>query len=251
MRNFKLTIEYDGTDFQGWQVQSEKNRTVQGEIEKVLRIIFKKKLRLIGSGRTDRGVHAEAQTAHFKVATKKNCEEILRAINANLPKDIAVIHCEEAPPDFHAQYSIRRKTYRYIIFNRAARPVLMRRQMLHIPQPLNIIRMRREAKPLLGKHDFKAFTAADPALKRESKNKGTVRTVYRLDVRKRRDAITIEIEADGFLYKMVRNIVGTLLAVGRGKLPPGSTEKILKTRDRTRAPATAPAQGLCLVDAVY
>lgn len=250
MRNFKLTIEYDGTDFQGWQVQSGKNRTVQGEIEKVLKILFKKKTRLMGSGRTDSGVHAQGQVAHFKAVTRMPTEEMVRAFNANLPDDIAVLSCEEVPLSFHAQHSVRRKTYRYTIVNRLVRPVLKRRDAVHVAHPLNLSRMRKEAKALIGKHNFRAFMASGSSLQL-APAKETVRTIHRIDIRKQGEDMTLEIEADGFLYKMVRNIVGTLLAVGSGKLPPGSTALILKGKDRTRAPATAAAKGLCLVQVVY
>ena len=248
LRNIKLTIEYDGTDFYGWQVQVKSQRTVQAEIEKALKIIFKKHVTLFGSGRTDSGVHALGQVANFHAATRLPIATIQTALNANLPKDIAVVGIEDVGSRFHARFSVKSKTYRYTILNRPARCAIERRFCLFYPYPLNLRLMRAEAKALAGRHDFKSFQAANPS---RDKKATTVRTVRGVEIRKKDDFIYIDIEADGFLYKMVRNIVGTLLGIGRGKLSKGSIRQILKRKDRTIAPAPAKAQGLTLLKVEY
>ncbi len=248
LRNIKLTIEYDGTDFNGWQVQAKGRRTVAGEIEKAIKKIFHKNIRLIGSGRTDSGVHALGQVANFRSDSPMPVERIERALNANLPEDIAVWKVEEVPADFHAQYSVRSKTYRYTILNRNARGPLQRHYSLVYPYPLNLRRMKEEAGALVGRKDFRAFQAANPS---RDEKAATVRTVKRIDIKKKGDFIHMDIEADGFLYKMVRNIVGTLLEAGQGRLPKGSIKSILAQKDRNLAGDTAKPQGLMLVEVKY
>ncbi len=247
IRNIKLTLEYDGTNFNGWQIQDPKKRTVQGEIEKVLSQIFKKKCRLIGSGRTDSGVHAKAQVANFKTNSTMTPGQILKALNAWLPEDIAITNAEEVSLNFHAQYSAKSKTYRYSILNRATRFALDRHFSFFYSYPLNLNLMHREIKTLLGKKDFKSFQAMDIA--RLEKN--TTRTIKKIQIKKSVDFIYIDIEADGFLYKMIRNIVGTLLEIGSGRRPPGSMKKILEKKNRQLAGQTAPALGLCLLEVKY
>ncbi len=247
MRNIKLTIEYDGTQFNGWQIQNNKERTVQGELEKALKKIFRKSLRVHGSGRTDAGVHAEGQVAHFTTNAKLPVEQILKALNAHLPDDIAIRKAERTGAGFHAQYSAKSKLYRYTILNRPAPSALARHFALHFPYRLNIPAMRRAAKELVGRKDFRSFAAVDPARKSLS----TVRTIKRIDIKKSGDFIYIFIEADGFLYKMVRNIVGTLLEIGQGRLPKNSIKRILSQKDRKAAPKTAKAHGLCLMSVKY
>ena len=247
-RNIKLTIEYDGTDFNGWQVQAKGRRTVAGTIEKALKKIFRKNIRLIGSGRTDSGVHALGQVANFRTDSPMPVERIQKALNANLPEDIAVWKVEEVDADFHSQYSVRSKTYRYTILNRDARSPLQRQFCLAHPYPLNLRRMKEEAKALVGRKDFRAFQASNPS---RDEKASTVRTVRRVDIRKKGDFLYIEIEADGFLYKMVRNIVGTLLDVSQGRLPKGSIKSILTQKDRNLAGDTAKPQGLTLLEVEY
>lgn len=262
MRNIKLTIEYDGTNFCGWQTQTARNgsasqlnrraqRTIQGEIEKVLKKIFKQSLKVNGSGRTDSGVHALGQVAHFKTHSPMAVEEMQSALNANLPDDIAIIKVEEAPLSFHAQYSVKSKTYRYTILNANARCAQQRNFCLYYPYKLNSQRMREEAKSLIGRKDFKSFTASDPAKRKDRKEENTVRTIKRLTIIKKGNNLIFEIEANGFLYKMVRNIVGTLLEVGRGKLKRGSIKKILIQKDRRAAGNTAKPKGLALIEVRY
>jgi len=261
-RNIKLTIEYDGTNFCGWQTQTARNgstkqtnrsahRTVQGEIEKALKKIFKKNLNLAGSGRTDSGVHALGQVAHFKMSSSMPVEEMQSALNANLPEDIAIIKIEEVPLDFHAQYSVKSKTYRYTILNTNSRCAQQRNFCLYYPYKLNTRRMREEAKYLIGCKDFKSFTASDPAKCKANKKENTVRTIKRLAITRKGENLIFEIEANGFLYKMVRNIVGTLLEVGRGKLERGSIKQILSQKDRNAAGNTAKPKGLALLEVRY
>ncbi|MCK5014217.1 MAG: tRNA pseudouridine(38-40) synthase TruA [Candidatus Omnitrophica bacterium] len=259
MRNIKLTIEYDGTNFNGWQTQAARNkqavsktqRTVQGEIEKVLRKIFKQSLKLIGSGRTDSGVHALGQVANFETRSVMPVEKMRRALNANLPEDIAIIKTEEIPLNFHARYSVKSKVYRYTILNRKARCAQQRNFSLLYPYKLNLRDMREEAKSLIGRHDFRSFTASDPAKRKKGIEENTVRTIKRLTITKKGDLLTLDIEANGFLYKMVRNIVGTLLEIGSGKRAKQSIKRILAKKDRNTAGITAKPNGLTLLEVKY
>ena len=247
MRNIKLTIEYDGTNFKGWQSQANGERTVQSEIKKAIKKVTRENIPLIGSGRTDTGVHAREQVANFKTDSKLSMERIQKALNAHLPDDIAITHLQEVADDFHAQYSIKSKTYRYTILNRDTRSPEWNSRSLHYPYSLNISKMKREAKSLLGKHDFRSFQSNN----RVNAQKNSIRTIKKLTIRKEGDLIFVDITADGFLYKMVRNIVGTLLAIGNGKLKEGSIAKILSKKDRTEAPAAVKPHGLCLLKTSY
>jgi tRNA pseudouridine38-40 synthase len=247
MRNFKITFEYDGVRFCGWQTQAQGERTVQGELEAVLLKVFKKSVKVIASGRTDSGVHARGQVVSFKADTRMKPLEIQRALNSLLPADIAVHEAKEVKSDFHAQYSVKEKTYRYTILNRKYRSVFLRDRVYYYFYPLNISKMRKAAKFLVGRHDFKSFQAYDP-LRAERQ---TVRTMKKIVIKKEGDLIHIDVTADGFLYKMVRNIVGTLLAIGSGQLPVNEMSKILKAKNRKKAHDTAPAEGLCLMAVKY
>lgn len=261
LRNIKLTIEYDGTCFNGWQTQTARvkreratqkpQRTVQEEMEKALKKIFKQALKLIGSGRTDSGVHALGQVANFQTQSLMSLGEIQNALNANLPDDIAIIKAEDVPLDFHAQYSVKSKTYRYTILNRSARCAQQKNFCLFYPYKLNVRAMKEEAQSLLGRKDFKSFTASDPAKRRSGKKEDTIRTIKRLIITKKGANLTVDIEANGFLYKMVRNIVGTLLEVGNGKLAKGSIKKILSKKNRNAAGTTAKPKGLTLLKVQY
>ena len=247
MRNFKITFEYDGAEFAGWQIQAQGERTVQGEMEAVIAKVFKQPLKVIASGRTDSGVHARGQVASFKADTRMKPLEIQRALNSLLPADIAVHDVRQVKSDFHAQYSVKEKTYRYTVLNRKYRSVFLRDRVYFHPYPLNISRMRKGAQCLVGRHDFKSFQAYDP-LRAERQ---TVRSIKKIVIKKEGDLIHMDVTADGFLYKMVRNIAGTLLAIGAGQLPPGDMPKILKAKNRKAAWDTAPAEGLCLVAVKY
>ena len=247
MRNFKITFEYDGAGFCGWQTQAQGERTVQGELEAVLLKIFKQPIKVIASGRTDSGVHAQGQVVSFKADTRMKPLEIQRALNSLLPADIAVHEASEVKSDFHAQYSVKEKTYRYTVLNRKYRSVFLRDRVYFYPYPLNISNMRKAAKYLIGRHDFKSFQAYDP-LRAERQ---TVRTIKKIAIKKEGNLIHMDVMADGFLYKMVRNIVGTLLAIGSGQVPLGDMPKILKAKNRKSAWNTAPAEGLCLMAVKY
>ena len=241
MQTFKLTLEYDGSAFNGWQVQLNAQRTVQGELEAALLKIFKKHLRVIGSGRTDTGVHARGQVAHFRVATDMLPDELMRAMNNNLPRDVVVTDAMIAPPGFHAQHSAKGKQYVYTFLNRPYPSALDRGRVYDFPRKLNTALLRREAAALLGRHDFTSFSNVDP-----SRMGYAVRTLSRLYIRRKNDTVVFIIAADGFLYKMVRNIVGTLLEIGCGRLPQGSAGRILAARDRRSAGKAAGPEGLCM-----
>ncbi len=246
-RIFKITFEYDGAGFCGWQAQSQGERTVQGELEAVFLKIFNQPVRAIASGRTDSGVHAQGQVVSFKAETRMKVLEIQRALNSRLPLDMAVHDVKEVESSFHAQYSVKEKTYRYTILNRRHRSAFLRGRVYFYPYPLNILTMRKAAKYLIGRHDFKSFQAHDP-LRAERQ---TVRTITKMVVKKEGELVHIDVTADGFLYKMVRNIAGTLLAIGSGQLPLEEMPGILKAKNRTAAGDTAPAEGLCLMSVKY
>ncbi len=252
MRTVKLTIEYDGTELNGWQVQkNHASRTVQGEMEKALTRIFNKHIPVRGAGRTDAGVHAEGQVAHFKTNCHMPAPEILRALNGNLPRDISIIDAQDVPDSFHAQYGAKSKLYRYRIFNRPVRPALERKRVWHYPYPLHLKSMKAAGEELLGRHDFRSFMASDPARDRGPHAYDTRRTMYQVSLKKAGGMITCDFEADGFLYKMVRNIVGTLVEIGSGRFEEGGIKTLLKRADRNFAGQTAPPQGLTLVRVNY
>jgi tRNA pseudouridine38-40 synthase len=251
MRNIKIIVEYDGKNFNGWQIQETNDRTVQGEIEKALLKIFgpeAKLSRLFGSGRTDSGAHAIGQVANFKVDTEMSTREIMNALNGNLPEDIAIVDAKDVDQDFHSQFDAKKKTYRYVILHRKIRGAFQKGYYWYYPYKLNLSLLKREAKDLIGTKDFCSFMASNP---KKKKNKDTIRTIYEVKITKKKDFIFIEITANGFLYKMVRNIVGTLVDVGNGRRPPGSVKTILKEKNRIYASETAPAKGLCLLEVLY
>ncbi len=247
MRNFKLTLEYEGTEFCGWQFQPGEIRTIQDHLEQKLERIFKKKIHCIASGRTDSGVHAVAQVVHFKVDTAMKPKQIHRALNAFLDRDVSISKIQYVPLDFHAQYSVKNKTYRYTLLNRPYPSAHSRNKAYYYPHKLNLTLMRKAARMIKGKHDFKCFQAASE----RSKVKNTVRTISQLSIVKEGNFLHISITSNGFLYRMVRNIVGALLAVGSGKIPASNIPKLLKGKDRKLSPPTAPAHGLCLMRVRY
>ncbi len=244
MRNILLKIEYDGTNYAGWQCQKNA-KSIQETIEAALKRITGRKARLISCSRTDAGVHALGHIANFKTDSQLPLFRLQRALNGVLPKDIVIKEVREAPLKFNSLRDARSKSYVYTILNDPAGCAISRDHVRHVPYNLNVALMRREARCLIGKHDFKSFQAADKI------ERSSVRTIKRLDIKKRGELIKITIEADGFLYNMVRNIVGTLLEIGRGKFKPGSIAKILKAKDRKLAGPTAPAKGLCLTEVKY
>ncbi len=246
MRNIKLVIEYDGTHYSGWQKQPHRHvKTIQGTIEKVLQTILGKKIKLIGAGRTDAGVHAKAQVAHFQAETTIAADNLRSALNSLLPEDIVIREVRDVPDSFHARYSAKSKIYRYSIINRLYPAALLRKYYLHVDMPLDIDAMRSGACYMTGKHDFSCFCASG------SSRKKPVITIRDIQFKTRKDIIFIDIEAESFLYKMVRNIVGTLLEVGRGRIAPGYIRDILSRKNRKFAGPTAPAHGLCLIKVKY
>lgn len=244
MRNIKLTIEYDGSQYAGWQIQNgRRSRTIQAAIEETLRKIIQEKIKLIGSGRTDAGVHAKAQVANFKTSSNLPLEKLQRALNGLLPEDISIIKAQEQNLNFHSRFDAKSKTYRYTVLNRSHRLALSRKFCFLYPYPLNIKLMRSQSRVLLGRHNFNSFRASNKI------EKNSVRTIKSIKITRDKDKIYIDIEADGFLHNMARNIVGTLLEIGRGK--PLAIQKILLARDRRQAGPTAPAKGLCLMQVKY
>jgi tRNA pseudouridine38-40 synthase len=251
MRNIKLTIEYDGTRYIGWQIQQKrpkeigKENTIQGIIEKALEKILHENIRISGAGRTDAGVHAKGQVANFHTSSKIATNSLQKAINALLPQDIVITKAQQASPNFDARFSAKTKIYHYQILNRRFDSVFERLYCFRVPYTLNVNLMRKEARVLKGRHDFKSFQASDKI------EKNSIRTIRSISVKKYGPLIKIDVEADGFLYNMVRNIVGTLIDIGRGRLIPGSMAKILKAKDRRQAGPAAPARGLCLLKVKY
>jgi len=251
MLNFKLEIEYDGTRYYGWQVQNGKNknyranRTIQYVLEKVLKRILQENIKLIVAGRTDSGVHALSQVANFKSSTKMSFARLRWAINCLLPEDIKVTRIKNVPLDFNSRFSAKSKIYRYAILNRKYSSPLAASRVYFFHYPLDIGLMRREAKVLCGRHNFKAFQAAESSLR------NPLKTLKRIRISKVKDFLYIDIEADSFLYNMVRNISGTLLEIGRGRFPEGSMRKILQSHNRKLAGPTLPAKGLCLMKVKY
>jgi len=244
MRNILLKIEYDGTNYAGWQYQKNA-KSIQETIEAALKRIINRKARLISSGRTDAGVHALSQFANLKTDSEIPLFNLQRALNSVLPRDIVIKELKEVPLKFHSRFDAKSKIYRYTIINGPSPSAITRNFTAHIPYKLNLALIKKEARILVGKHDFKSFQAADRM------ERSSVRTIKKIKIKKSGDTIKIDVEADGFLYNMVRNIVGTLIDIGRGRLPAGSMACILKARDRRLAGETAPARGLCLMEVKY
>ncbi|MBI4563371.1 MAG: tRNA pseudouridine(38-40) synthase TruA [Planctomycetes bacterium] len=244
LRNLKLTIEYDGTRYFGWQVQDGKP-TIQGELQRAVEEITGRRITVIGSGRTDAGVHACGQIANFKTSSRLPSSKWVLALNAHLPEDIRVLHAEDAPADFHAQFHATRKTYAYTVLNREAGTALDRHRVQWVRPPLDAEAMSQAATFLQGTHDFRAFGSE------MSKKERTVRTIHVARVERRGDRILFTFTADGFLYNQVRAMVGTLLDVGRGKRPPAWVRQVLESKDRRQAGANVSAKGLCLRSVEY
>jgi len=246
MPNICLTICYDGTHYAGWQIQKNA-KTIQSEIEKALKKILKERVRVIASGRTDAGVHAKRQVANFKTNKNFQLKNLTSALNKNLPKDISIIKAQKVSPKFHSQYDAKSKLYRYTILNSNTDDPFTRPYYLKVRYELDFPLMRKEAKTLIGRHDFKSFQAKSST----SPIKNTVRTIKNIALKKEKNFIIIDIEANGFLHHMVRNIVGSLIEIGRGYLPKGSMKKILISKDRKKAGPTACARGLMLIKVSY
>lgn len=245
MRNFLLTLRYDGTDFCGWQKQPGR-RSVQETVERAITAITNEPhLRLNASGRTDAGVHALAQTANFFSRTRLSCAVLLRGINAQLPPDVAATAVLEVPQSFDANKDARSKRYRYLIQTGSWPDPLLRRYAWFVRGNLDLSVMRAAGEYLLGRHDFRAFAASG------SERLSTIRTVLAVDIDASGECLQVEVEADGFLYNMVRCIVGSLVEVGRGRWSPERMREALHSRDRRLAGPTAPPHGLFLLSVRY
>ena len=245
---FRMTIAYDGTNYAGWQVQKT-GLGVQEKMEEALRKLFPSGPRIHSSSRTDTGVHALGMVAHASVPRdefKIPMPKLALALNAFLPDDIRVIAATRCRPDFHARFDATGKQYRYLLWNHPAMNPLLRHQAWHFPQALDLAAMRSAAKIFVGKHDFKSFAAT-----RNYEMESTVRTLGRCEIKRSGSLLTFIIEGDGFLYKMCRGMVGTLVQLGRGKFGWDDLKKMLAARDRRLAGMTAPAQGLVLWKVFY
>ena len=244
----KLTIAYDGTNYEGWQVQKI-GLGVQQKIEEAIAKIFQAQIRLHGSSRTDTGVHARAMIAHFDLPEERlrmDMSKVPLALNAQLPEDIRIMEAHRVPESFHARFSAKGKQYRYFVFNHASMYPLLRQQAWHVPVKLDLVAMRKAVTYFKGKKDFAAF-----ANNRNYAMETTVRTVFRCELRKAGPLLTFLIEGDGFLYKMCRGIVGTVVQVGMGKFKESDISRMLATKDRCMAGMTAPAHGLVLWKVFY
>lgn len=245
MRNIKLTIEYDGKDFNGWQKQPDK-LNIQGTIEKAIERITGEQVDLMASGRTDRGVHALGQVANFKTNSNIPIEKFAIAINSNLKKSILIKSAEEVDERFHSRLTCKKKTYRYVINNSKYGTAIYRNLETHIPIKLNVEEMQKAIKFFEGEHDFKAFKSSGTS------SKSSVRTIYKAEVKQMsNDKIWIELTGNGFLYNMVRIIAGTLVEVGLEKIKAEEINDIMESKRRENAGKTLPPQGLYLVNVEY
>lgn len=245
MRNIKLTIEYDGKDFNGWQKQPNK-LNIQGEIERAIEIITGgEKVELIASGRTDAGVNALGQVANFRTESTMPIEKMAYAINSQLKKAIRIQKAEEVDEKFHSRYTCKKKTYRYTINNSEQGSAIFRYMQYHYPVKLDENKMNEGVKYLIGEHDFKSFKASGTS------SKSSVREIYDAKVWREGDLIQIELTGNGFLYNMIRIIAGTLIEVGEGAIEPAEVKVILEAKDRSKAGKTVSPSGLCLMGVEY
>lgn len=244
MNRIALGIEYDGSRFLGWQTQPG-GGTVQDSLQTALTTIADTGIAVTCAGRTDRGVHARGQVAHFDTGADRPDSAWVRGVNALLPDSVAVLWSRRVPQDFHARYSARSRTYRYVLINRAVRPALEARRAGWFHAPLDVAAMRDAAQLLVGEHDFSAFRSS------ECQAKSPVRTVHGLEIEGGEGRIEFTIRANAFLHHMVRNIVGTLVYVGKGKHAPPWAQEVLQSLDRARAAPTFAPEGLCLEHVEY
>ena len=246
MRNIKLVLQYDGTRYSGWQRLGDTDKTIQGKLEQVLTRMTGTNTEVIGSGRTDAGVHALYQVANFFTEDTRSVEEMKTYLNQYLPEDIAVSEVSEVHVRFHARLNAVSKTYMYRIWNLPYPKPFIRKYSLHIPEPfLKVKAMNRAAEYLIGEHDFSSFSS------HSSKKKSNIRTIKAIGFDKKGGLVEVRITGDGFLYNMVRIIIGTLLEVGLGKMPPEQMKDILESKDRQKAGPTAPPHGLFLENVMY
>jgi tRNA pseudouridine38-40 synthase len=250
VRNLKLLMAYDGTQFSGWQIQPAAS-TIQGILSSAIGRVTGEKVLPQGSGRTDAGVHALGQVATFVTASPIPVENLVSALNDVLPSAIRVLEATEMPHEFHARKSARAKTYRYRIYRGTICPPFLARYVWHHPYPLDEAMMREAATLVTGEHDFTSFAAVDPEQGREEETPSNVRRIFGSTWERQADEFAYTVRGSGFLHHMVRNLVGTFVLVGKGTLKPCDITRILESRSRSAAGATAPACGLCLVSVEY
>jgi tRNA pseudouridine38-40 synthase len=244
MKNVKLTIEFDGTAYKGWQTQLN-DKTVQDEIETRILIITKEKVSLHSSGRTDAGVHAKRMTANFLIEKELDLKRFKRSLNAVLPEDITVTEAEHVSTGFHSRKSAKKKIYEYHILNRETKSPFLKNYSWHIDKPLEVDKMIKASKSLIGEHDFTGFASTGGSVK------SNVRTIYDIDIKKDGDNIIMTFTGSGFLKQMVRNIAGLLVQVGKGKFSEEFVSEVLKKRTIKKPYVTAPSKGLFLKDVLY
>lgn len=245
MRNLKMIIAYDGSKYKGWQKQKENDLTIQGKIEAVLSKMAGEAIQLVGCGRTDSGVHAENYIANFHTKCSFSTDAMLDYLYEYLPEDIVVKSIEDVAERFHARYNVKSKTYVYRLNTNKFRDVFNRKYSYHLAEKLNLTEMRKAAEVLIGSHDFQSFVNS------RNSDKSTVRTINYLNINEKDGLVEIEVNGNGFLWNMVRVIVGTLLEVGKGNLKPTDIKKILDEKKRWEAGPLAQAKGLVLRDVQY
>ncbi len=245
MRNIRVTLQYEGTRYQGWQRQTSTDNTIQGKLENLLTRMCREPIEIHGSGRTDAGVHAKGQVANFHTNSDMTTEEMLEYINRYLPEDIAVVALSEAAPRFHSRLNACGKHYEYRIINSAIPHVFHRKYALEVPEKLDVRAMERAAAYLCGEHDFKSFTSAKKG------KKSTVRRIDEITITREGDVLTFSFKGSGFLHHMIRILMGTLLQVGKGERSPESIHDLIESRNRELAGPLVPAKGLTLVEVYF
>lgn len=245
MQNYKIILQYDGSRYSGWQKQGNTTNTIQGKLEGVLEKLTNEPVEVHGSGRTDAGVHALAQTANFKCCTDLTENALLATLNRYLPSDIRIQKLTKAAPRFHARLNAASKHYRYIVDTNPKADVFARKYCTHLPKQYDICAMKAAADFLLGEHDFKSFCD------NKRMKKSTVRTVTAIEIASKNGVLTMDFFGNGFLYHMVRILSGTLLEIGEGLRTPDSIRKTIASKNRSEAGFTAPPQGLFLVEVFY
>lgn len=243
MMRYKVTVQYDGTNYCGWQKQPN-GVSIQEKLTEAFSVVARD-VSVTGSGRTDSGVHARAMVCHVDAETSVPVESLAKAVNSHLPTDIAVLSCEIADKDFHARYSAKRKTYAYHVYVSETTLPLLERYAVRLDKKPNIEQMKKGAREIVGEHDFKCFLASGSSVK------DTVRTVYSIDIEEQGEEIVFKVCGNGFLYNMVRIIVGTLLEVGYGKKSPNEIKEAILSGERNKSGKTYPAKGLELFSVDY
>lgn len=245
IRNFRIIIQYDGTKYNGWQKQVSTENTIQGKLEAILSKMCEESVEVNGAGRTDAGVHALAQVANFRIATNKTAEEVMQYMNQYLPQDISVVSCKEAGERFHARLNATGKHYQYSVWNSAEKPVFVRNYTHQVPEALDMDAIKEAISYLIGTHDFQSFTSTKRG------KKSTVRTIESIEVETSDKELIFHFKGDGFLYHMVRILMGTLVEVGLGIRKAEDIPKVLEACDRSKAGHLIPAKGLTLVEVTY